>query len=112
MKVFIIAANSPTPFQRNAITNSYQNTQYGFWHWTPDFWILKSPYDWDTSESIRNTLHKLPLLQTLSFIVLGVEPREGDWAGWGPQEWSQWLNENWKKSTPPFVNVLRGIPKV
>jgi len=94
MKFFMIAASSPTPEQRNAITFIFRDKpEFGFWHWTPDFWLINTITDSYTSASIRDAVRDT--VPGLFFAVFAVNPVPDDWAMWSDKTWAEWVQKNW-----------------
>jgi hypothetical protein len=91
VKYFIVAAQSPTLVQQNAISNNFKAKNYGWWHWISNFWILTCPYDQVSLESIRDYI--MSLAPGLSFAVLEVSPI--GWSCYSDPKWAEWLQENW-----------------
>lgn len=97
MKFFAITtAASSTDAQRNSITALFNNAQrFAFWHWTADFWIIKTVDDTITSIWLRDQItHTAP---GAHFAVFGIDPRQDDWAMYAPTSWSEWLTTNWRR---------------
>lgn len=94
MKFFMIAAHSPNLWQRNAITTYFHGKpEYGFWHWTPDFWLITTSNYANTSEGIRNAI--VQIAPGLHFAVFGADPRANDWAMFSNEKWAEWIRQNW-----------------
>jgi hypothetical protein len=101
MAKFAITAMNASARQRDGITN-YLKQLGGYWHWMPDFWLLNSPIDREPS-SIRDAIHKA--YPDVILIVLKVITPQGEhWAGVFPdaaaEQWSEWLNQEWKPTWP------------
>ena len=95
MKFFIVTANSATQQQRNAITNCFHGKpQFGFWHWTPDFWIIQTTNDLVTADFVRSEISNVA--PNLFFAVFGVIPRFNDWSMFADPKWAEWINQNWR----------------
>jgi hypothetical protein len=96
MKFFVIAAQSPTVQQQNAITMLFRGKpEYGFWHWTSEFWILDVQSEAITSVTLRDMISVAA--PGLSFAVFGLDPRPGDWAMLSDPKWSEWMEGSWPK---------------
>lgn len=96
MKFFVLTAESPTPYQRKAVTEylAARKSQFGFWHWTADFWIISTTYEHITSMNIRDEIQKLT--SGMSFAVFAVTPSSNDWAMYSNPKWSEWVEKIWK----------------
>jgi len=87
---YVIAIQSGTPAQRNAIT-TYLKGKYGFWHWMPDVWLVTGTQDLEANE-MRDDIRAL--VPGLRFIVLKVANQ--GWSGYGKTNWWEWLRKNWE----------------
>jgi hypothetical protein len=98
MKFFMVAAASPTEEQRNAITFLFKgNEAVGFWHWTPDFWIVTTSNDSYNSVHIQNAIRDT--VPGLYFAVFAVNPVPDDWAMWADVRWGDWVKQHWPSTT-------------
>jgi hypothetical protein len=73
-KRFVIATDPLTPDQEKALTQFA--SQYLWWHWLPNLWLLKDEAGTLKVATIRDQLSAMD--QTLRCIVMEVE--EKDWA--------------------------------
>jgi len=94
MNKFVIAIAGGTPPIRNAITNFVKDEFY-YWHWLPDVWLLTTSRA-VSAEEIRDAL--MSLVPGLFVFVTPVAspPRGLFWAMYGPEEWAEWLDKNWR----------------
>src|SRR5260370_2756978 len=100
MNYFMIAAASPTPEQRNAITFLFKGKpQYGYGHWTPDFWLITSTDYSDNSATIRDAVRDT--VPGLPFAVFAVNPVPGDWEMWADMSGGAWVEQNSPPTSPP-----------
>jgi hypothetical protein len=99
MKYFVMAGTVPLLLypQRDAVTNYFKTNNYGYWHWLNDFWILQSPYDGDTAESLLGRVKQIA--PAMNVVILTVEPAAG-WACYGNPQWGDWLAQFWKQRYP------------
>jgi hypothetical protein len=94
MKHFVVAINSPTSEQREAVVGYFKDSsRFGFWHWMPDFWLVYTNNPAITSAAIRDEIQVLA--PGLIFAVFCVIPNQ-DWATYSDPKWADWLNQNWK----------------
>jgi hypothetical protein len=92
MKHFILLASGTTE-QYNQVTQIFQGTNYGYWHWIDNVWLIRSPFDGDTAAGFRNNImNRIP---GLHFIILETRPR--DWARFSDNKWQEWLDNQWKE---------------
>lgn len=99
-KHFVISTDEMTGAQEKALIKSLNPVSW--WHWLPNFWLVKDSSDRLSVAIIRDLVHEIN--STVRCIVLQVEPvtwaalsRE-DSAG---RDMTDWIRNNWKR--PPRV---------
>jgi hypothetical protein len=97
MKRFVVVATGTTAAQQNAISQYLCNrTLFGFWHWSPETWLVVTNRHELNAQVLRDTI--VQRAPGAHFIVIAVERSPG-WPGWaffGPKpQWQSWLEQSW-----------------
>jgi hypothetical protein len=58
-----------------------------WWHWSPEVWIVKFPFDRDLNSLREEVKNAAPGCNVLIFELIG----NYMWAGYGPAEWQDWF---------------------
>ena len=86
-KKFLIAVDSPTAAESDALTNSLKDTKYGYWHWIADIWIIDDPTS--EAEVVKWRSKVRELIADRNVIV--IELQVIHWAVSAPEDSHQWL---------------------
>lgn len=100
---YILALNPSSSNVRDAVTAYFQGKNWGIWHWLEDVWLLMDVPDEITPRILWEELRgKIPALQPIRGVVLGVDDDLKFWGGVTPEAWP-WMKEKWGKAdfSPP-----------
>lgn len=104
MSQFIIATDSASAVQRNAITDHVKSKGWAFWHHFDGFWMVATSdygvvdYNKTTSEQLYNELMKLPVIgTTISLLVIRLPDKGSPMThfGYGPKPGWEWAKRYW-----------------
>lgn len=89
MKIFIIALNAGTKELRNEITDFLTRSDFGYWHWIDDTWIVTTP-DRYTSRSLHDEMELNESIKNKVLLVLEVHEPLTYWGRNSDDAW-EWL---------------------
>lgn len=94
-KRFAIATDPLTPDEERAFRAKLG--QMGFWHWLPNFWLVKTSNDAMTATQLRDWIHEVAP-QARAFVT---EVQSRDWGGlFKPDEKKRdmgaWIRSDWE----------------
>jgi len=99
-KRFIVALDSCTPEQSDAITQYFKDKNVGWWHWLTNLWLVSDSKGQFKASDIRNALKEIaPGVYTM---VLEIRKDGDTWSGLGPglgpgeKDMFKWIRNNWK----------------
>lgn len=90
MRKFVIILPRSTPEQQ-AILHRLFTTRAGWWHWSPEVWLLNFGSQFTTVEQLREEIRAA--LPSSFFLVFNLD--NSQFTGWGPTEWQKWFGESW-----------------
>ncbi len=93
-KKFVISTDPLTAAETEALKDVIRPASW--WHWLPNFWLVKDTKDELTAESIRDSIKRINT--TARCVVLEVEP--GTWAALTKKDaqgrdMGSWLKSTW-----------------
>ena len=97
MKRFIVLLQSETDQQTKAFSQMLPATDFKWWHWLPNSWLIVDTKDQFTSRSLIDTV-KSAYPGVNAFVS---EIESDHWTGFGPKDESTyfpWLHKNWTMS--------------
>jgi hypothetical protein len=88
---FTVATTTLTADQERELAQRWKLLPW--WHWIPNFWLLKDPTGLATAASLRDTL--VQVAPTARAMVVEMDPKT--WAGMFPEtgDVRDWLRNNW-----------------
>lgn len=89
MKNIAIALDAGSALQRNAITNYFAASEWAYWHWIDDFWIVQVPDDY-TARTLHNHLEQLPAVGAATILLFEFKGRIEYWGRANKTGWD-WL---------------------
>jgi hypothetical protein len=89
MKNIAVVLNAGQPEQRNAITNFFSGSEWAYWHWIDDFWIVQVPDNY-TPQKLHNQLELLPAVGTATILLFQFSGRITFWGRANKDAWN-WL---------------------
>lgn len=91
-KGFVILTEKATAMEQVAIHDALSDLPW--WHYTPQAWLVFDRVGTLNAGIIRDRIRaKSPGLRML---VIEAAPGQ-DWAAFAPPEWTNWLNDVWKR---------------
>jgi hypothetical protein len=103
-KRYIIALDSSTEGQNNAFRRFIKDSNFSWWHWIENFWLLIDSAGEYNSEKIRDKVDEL--FPGVYNLVIELNEDYDTWQGFGPAGGGEekekgnmftWLRDNWKK---------------
>lgn len=91
-KAFIILTSNATANDQRTIGQLFRGR--GWWHHTPQGWVLLDRSGETTPAEIRDTIRAH--CPRVHFYVIEV-PAGAPYAGFGPWPWHRWFRETWKR---------------
>lgn len=91
---FIVVVNDASPNQQNTITAFFKNSNFAYWHWFKDLWlVIDTTGTWDAGV-LRDKLNELfpPLHKFVSQVHSGKT-----WGINGNPESFPWLHDEWAR---------------
>jgi hypothetical protein len=106
-----VVITSMTNEQDQARITAHLKGRGGWWHWTPEAWLLKAPKDIDL-DTLREEIKTVA--PGCHFIII---PVDRYWASFGPPVWGKWFEESgWNaadsdSSGPPLARPIMRPPR-
>lgn len=96
-KRYIVAVDSSTKEQNNALVEFIRKNSLGWWHWLENFWLLTDFRGNFSAKQIRHVINETH--PKVYCIVIELNEHGDTWSGWGPRSddrnMFKWLNETW-----------------
>jgi hypothetical protein len=89
-KLCKLKRNAGTVEQRNAITNFFAASQWAYWHWIDDFWIVQVPDNYGP-HSLHDRIVQLPVVGEATILLFEFHGRIRFWGRANKDAWD-WLN--------------------
>ena len=98
-KRYIVALDSSTIEQNDAMKDFVRENGLGWWYWINDFWLLTDPREKFSASEIRDVVGKThPKTECL---VIELNDYGDTWSGFGPKSEYRnmftWLKKTWSK---------------
>ncbi len=105
----IVALDSGTSEQQDAITNYIRNRGWRVWHWLADVWLLADVPASVSPKSLWSDLIAVPALESARGFVMTTGNDATYWGSIDGRCWD-WMSEYWgiPDSIPPGLGSRRG----
>ena len=88
---FVIVAPALLPSQQNTLTQHFQSSGVGYWHWGSDTWLIATR-TLENAVALRGKINQA--LPGVHVVVLQVTPVM--WSMYGPSTWAEWFKASWQ----------------
>ena len=77
--------------ESNAITQLFQDSPYGFWHWIENFWIVQGDNKHETAEQLWDEIsRRVPAFEPKTTLVMRIDNPVSYWGRADKKAWD-WL---------------------
>ena len=92
---FVIAVEGASKRMKDAVTNLLDGSEYGYWHWMEDLWLIAGVEGDVGAQSLGEWIEEeIPGLSSLNYLVIEIAPGKEYWGRNVKKAWD-WMEQDW-----------------